>query len=160
MSLSTRPDILNHSTCLGTKTCKRRLGDVGCRCGAKAIKALQALLSRQEEKCSQLWEKQIAWESLELSGVRCFPTRVQVLPTQMQAVKAMEISLFLTTYRPQTFSNEKATQTSSNSLAPSIPLVPSALCPHFPSSCSDVPAAASMLAGVCVPGLSDLSPGQ
>lgn len=38
-----------------------------------------------KEKHSQLWEKQIARKSLELSGVRRFPPRAQVLPTQTQA---------------------------------------------------------------------------
>lgn len=47
--------------------------------------ASAALKTGRKEKRSQLWEKQIVQESLELSGVRRFPTRVQVLPTQTHA---------------------------------------------------------------------------
>lgn len=71
----------------------------------------------------------------------------------------MEISRFLTTYGLKTSPKQEVTQTSSSTLAPSIPSSLSALCPCFPSPCSVVPAAASTLAAVCVPGLGDLFPG-
>lgn len=161
MSHSTRSDTLNHSTCLGTGTCKRRLGDVGCRCGAKAIKALQVLCSRWEEKKSaasygksRLPRKALSFLVLDVSqqGSMCCPHKRKLNP--------LETGRFPTTYGPETSPKQEATQTSSDVLAPSIPSVPSALCPRFPSPCSVVPAAASTLAAVCMPGLGDLSPGQ
>lgn len=82
---------------------------------------------------------------------RCCPHKCKLNP--------VEISQFLT-YKPKTSPRQKATQTSLDVLAPYTPSVPSALCPCFPSPCSVVPAAASMLAAVCMPGLGDLSPGQ
>lgn len=159
MSHSTRSDILNHSTCLGTETCKRRLDDVCCRCGAKAIKALQALRSRREEKKSaagygksRLPRKALSFLVLDVSqqGSMCCPHKRKLNP--------VEIVRFLATYGPKTSPKQEATQTSSD--VPSTPLVPSALCPRFPSPCSVVPAAAFTLAAVCVPGLGDLSLGQ
>lgn len=148
---SRRSDRVNHGTCLGTKTCKRRLGDVGCRCGAK-VKALQALRSGWEEEKntasygkSRFPRKALSFVVLDISqqGSRCCPHKCKLNP--------VETGQFLTAYRHKTSPKQKETQTFPDVLAPSIPSSPSALCPRFPSPCSVVPAAASMLAAICVP---------
>lgn len=149
---SRRSDRVNHGSCLGTETCKRRLGDVGCRCGAKVIKALQALHSGWEEEKStasygksRLPRKALSFMVLDIShqGSRCCPHKCKPNP--------VEIGQFLAAYRHKTSPKQEATQTFSDVLAPSIPSSPSALCPRFPSPCSVVPAAASTLSAVCVP---------
>lgn len=103
---------------------------------------------------SRLPRKAFCFLVLDVSqqGSRCCPHKCKLNP--------VEISQFLTTCGPKTSPRQKATQTSSDVLAPYIPSVPSALFPCFPSPCSVVPAAASMFTAVCVPGLGDLSPGQ
>lgn len=89
---SRRSDRVNHSTCLGTGMCKRRLGDVGSRCGAKAIKALQAPRSGWEEEKStasygksRLPRKALSFMALDISqqGSRCCPHKCKLNPVEI-----------------------------------------------------------------------------